>query len=105
MVRIRRLHWDWVPPGPLGPNTNLAEAGGLNFAAGGNGWLSDHQFKLELPERKINKTIKNTLKSKLCEGILVKGSDTKTSHFTGCFGATKGTSSLASKMESLKWRQ
>ena len=36
-VQIRGLHWDWVPPGPAGPNPNLAGAGGLNFAAGGNG--------------------------------------------------------------------
>jgi len=31
----RGLHWDWVTPGPAGPNSNLAGAGGMNFAAGG----------------------------------------------------------------------
>ena len=36
-MQSRGLHWDWVPPGPAGPNPNLAGAGGLNFAAGGNG--------------------------------------------------------------------
>ena len=39
LVSCRGLHVDWVPPGPAGPNPNLAGAGGLNFAAGGNGRL------------------------------------------------------------------
>ncbi|KAI2650255.1 NLR family CARD domain-containing protein 3 [Labeo rohita] len=40
LVRTRGLHWDWDPPGPAGPNANLAGAGGLNFAGSrGNGRL------------------------------------------------------------------
>ena len=31
----RGLHWDLVPPGPVGTNSNLAGAGGMSFAAGG----------------------------------------------------------------------
>ena len=37
----RGLHWDWVPPGPAGPISNLAGAGGMNFAAGGSGQLKE----------------------------------------------------------------
>lgn len=32
---VAKQYWDWVTPGPAGPNANLAGVGGLNFAAGG----------------------------------------------------------------------
>jgi len=36
MLWSRGLHWDWVPR-----DSNLAGAGGMNFAAGGSGRLKE----------------------------------------------------------------
>ena len=48
-VSSRGLHWDWVPPGPVGPNSNLAGGGGMNFAAGESG----RQKKNKLRDRDV----------------------------------------------------
>ena len=55
MVCSRGLHWDWVPPGP---NPNLAGAGGLNFAAGGNRWL---KHTLQESSNAVEKKLKQGL--------------------------------------------
>ena len=64
--QTRGLHWDWVP---LGSNPNLAGAGSLNFAAGGNGWL-----KQTLRERRddgVNKLSRKKAKTRDCVLIIV----------------------------------
>ena len=64
MVQSTGLHWDWVSPGPAGPNPNVAGAGCLNFAAGGNGRLN--QTLREQQDDGVNKW---SGKKKLKQGL------------------------------------